>query len=72
MARTEDVAMQNYRQIRRRMNDRLARALKEGRLDEEMKSIEREGRRVYREAVADLQEERSRAKKGHCRRIGTA
>lgn len=64
--------MRNYRHIRRRMNERLAKALKEGRLDDEMKTIEREGRRVYREAVSDLRRERSGAKKSPSRKTGTA
>ncbi|MBI2899854.1 MAG: hypothetical protein HYY17_06700 [Planctomycetes bacterium] len=64
--------MRDYRRIRAQMSDRLARARRQGRLDEEMAAIEREGRRVYREALAEVRKERLRAKKHTRRKIATA
>ena len=44
MAKTKDVALRNYRRARRTVNDRLAKAEKEGRLEAELRLIEREAR----------------------------
>jgi len=44
MARTVDVALKNYRRARRKVNDRLVKAEKEGRLAQELRRIEREAR----------------------------
>lgn len=47
MARTEDVAMRNFRKVRREMNNRLAKADREGRLEEELAIIERDALRWW-------------------------
>ncbi len=44
MARTRDVALANYRRARRKVNERLVKAEKEGRLQQELRRIEREAR----------------------------
>jgi hypothetical protein len=44
MAKAKDVALTNYRRARQTVNDRLARAEKAGRLQEELRLIEREAR----------------------------
>ena len=44
MARTQDVALKNYRRARRTVNERLVKAEKEGRLEAELRRIEREAR----------------------------
>jgi hypothetical protein len=44
MARTEDVPLRNYRLARRKVNERLVKAENEGRLEEELRRIEREAR----------------------------
>ncbi|HVR85031.1 MAG TPA: hypothetical protein VMU54_12015 [Planctomycetota bacterium] len=44
MARTENVALRNYRHARRKVNERLLKAEKEGRLDQELRRIEREAK----------------------------
>jgi hypothetical protein len=42
MAQTADVALKNYRRARRKVNERLVKAEKEGRLEAELRLIERE------------------------------
>lgn len=49
MARSADLAMKSYYEIRHRLNDRLARAEREGRLDEEMIRIDRKARQLLSE-----------------------
>ena len=44
----ESRAMRMYYRIKRKMNERLVKAKKEGRLSEEMRAIEREGMRVWK------------------------
>lgn len=44
MAKTEDLAMRNFRKIRKAMNERLGRALREGRLEDELGVMERRAR----------------------------
>lgn len=43
MARSKDVVMNEFCKIRRRMNNRLAKAEREGRLEEEFARIEEDG-----------------------------
>lgn len=43
-AMPDDGALKNYRRARRTVNDRLAKAEKEGRLEAELRFIEREAR----------------------------
>jgi hypothetical protein len=44
MARARDVVWQHYRRARRKVNERLVRAEKDGRLEEELRQMEREAR----------------------------
>jgi len=44
MARTRDVVWENYRRARRKLNERLLKAKKEGRLREELRQMDREAR----------------------------
>lgn len=62
MARAEDVAMKEYRRIRRKMNQRLLRAKKEGRLGQELRVIEREGMEYYQAILKGTRGLRKRAK----------
>ena len=46
MARRQDVAISEIRQVRRKFSRRLAKAMKEGRFLEELRRIGRAGRRL--------------------------
>ena len=48
--KAQDVAIQEIRQVRQKFSRRLAKAMREGRFLEELRSIGREGRRVLHPA----------------------
>lgn len=45
MAKTDDLAMREYRRIRRETNERLLSAIRKGRLDDEMSAMDQRARR---------------------------
>lgn len=51
MARNKDPMMEDVRRIKRRLSQRLLKALRQGRLSEERIAIEREAEQVYREST---------------------
>lgn len=50
MARRRDRVMEELKAIRRKLSERLYRAYQQGKLEEEVAVLEREGERAYREA----------------------
>lgn len=51
MARYRDPVVAEVKRIRRKLSRRLMQAHRRGKLHEELKALEREGQRAYREAV---------------------
>jgi len=51
MARHKDRVVAEVKNVRRKLAARLVKAEREGRLVEEMRAIEREGERAYREVL---------------------
>ena len=62
MARRRDTVMEELRQIRRRLSRRLYLAYKEGRLEDEVARLEREGRKTRKEVVDGSRNGRSKPK----------
>ena len=50
MARREDVALEEIRQVRRRLSKRLAKAMREDRFLEELRQMGRRGREALKDA----------------------
>lgn len=53
MVRRGDPVGDELKSIRRRFNERLYKAYKQGRLEDEVEQLEREGLKAYREADAN-------------------
>jgi hypothetical protein len=63
MARRRDPVGEELRAIRKKLNERLYRAYKAGRLEAEVRTLEREGEHAYRQAVNGMRNGRSKSRK---------
>lgn len=64
--------MRGHRHVRQKLNARLAKANREGRLEEEFNAIEREGMRHYRQIMGTVAAPSKRGRKTVKRHPATA